>query len=57
MTHTFTATIPRTRTSVRRMKNGQLRVTIDTDYIDVFETSRLLAEIGKPLTITIERKE
>ena len=54
---TFTGVIPRTRTSVRRMKRGVLRVTLDIQDADELDTSRLLAEIGKPVNITIERKE
>ena len=54
---TFTGVIPRTRTSVKRLKRGTLRVTLDIQDADVFDISHLLAEIGKPVSITIERKE
>ncbi len=54
---TFTGVIPHTTTSVRRMKRGVLRVTLDIQDADVLDTSRILATIGEPVSITIERKE
>jgi hypothetical protein len=54
---TFTGIIPHTTTSVRRMKRGVLRVTLDIQDADVLDTSRILATIGKPVSITIERRD
>lgn len=54
---TFTGVIPQTKTSVRHMKRGVLRVTLDIQDADVLDTSRILATIGKPVSIAIERKE
>jgi len=53
----LTAIIPHTKTSTRRMKNGTLRIILDVQDADVLDTSRILATMGKPVSITIERKE
>lgn len=54
---TFTGIIPQTKSSVRHMKRGVLRVTLDIQDADILDTSRILATSGKLVSITIQRKD